>query len=120
MRWIRSFSLLFPTFVRGDFLWKPFPPSHNWATKAELPLLEKCCLCNPPTWRLGSARKHGVCPREKLGQPEAFALGQATPLQAGPQFSCLRLRKHRLQKLSFSDTFGRPCNNFSEPLIIPP
>lgn len=49
--------------------------------------LEKRSLCHPPTRK----EAQGV-PTGGLEQLEAVMLGQAAPLQAEPQFSCLRLR----------------------------
>lgn len=93
---------------------RPLTQSHNWNMNGQRLSFHfwrnaASAILPQGTWAgLGGT---GV-PSEELEQLEVLVLGQATPLHAGPQFSCLRLRKLRLQKPPFSDTFGRPATTF--------
>ena len=109
--------LLFLISVTGNFLPSPSGQATNGSWMRRSWGLSFCCW--DETALLSSTRhlahRSTRCPHTRSWSRCRLS-PLARPSQAGPQLACLRLRKYRHQKLSFSDTLGRLGDNFSEPL----
>lgn len=109
--------LLFLTLVTGDFLPSPSGQATNGPWMKRNWGLSFCCL---DEMALLSSTRHLLTRSTPCTHARIWSCCRLSPLakpsQAEPQLACLRFRKYRHQKLSFSDSLGRLGDNFSEPL----
>lgn len=106
--------LCFSQRQQGDFLPpRPFIPQNSRTGSSQRPSLDVHHPCSP-SWDT-------CAPPGSTGCSSQIWVGPWFSCQicVGPWFSCLRRRTYRLQKISSSDIFGRPCDDFSQPLITP-